>query len=345
MQDGDGASPPAGRRGKRRARGSPEPPPPRPRPKKRYSRHAKPPYSYLAMIALVITAAPGKKLKLAQITRQIGVFFPFFRDSYQGWKDSIRHNLSANDCFRMVLKDPSKPKGKGNYWTVDVERIPAEALKLQNTAISRQGEVTFAPDLSPFVLQGHPYVPPGGAAAAPDPQTPLPDEAHHLTEEESPKQPPCKAAFTISALLKPPSEDGGTEARPPSMDGASVGHLHPPPPPPPLVEGGQGPPANPPQLPPACCTDCFQVPLWHPHGTSSLAGGPLPLPTFLTIPASLSLPCCTLGPAPYAGSPCWNLVTGPCPPHPYPGLPPGPVEVQQAGHRPDASWLATPLPW
>lgn len=66
MQDADGGSPPDGARSKRKARGAPEQPPRRP--KKRYSRHAKPPYSYLAMIALVITAAPGKKLKLAQVS-------------------------------------------------------------------------------------------------------------------------------------------------------------------------------------------------------------------------------------------------------------------------------------
>lgn len=36
--------------------------------KKKYSRHAKPPYTYLAMIALVIQAAPGRRLKLAQVS-------------------------------------------------------------------------------------------------------------------------------------------------------------------------------------------------------------------------------------------------------------------------------------
>lgn len=35
--------------------------------KKRYLRHDKPPYTYLAMIALVIQAAPFRRLKLAQV--------------------------------------------------------------------------------------------------------------------------------------------------------------------------------------------------------------------------------------------------------------------------------------
>lgn len=28
--------------------------------------------------------------------------FPFFKDDYEGWKDSIRHNLSSNRCFHKV---------------------------------------------------------------------------------------------------------------------------------------------------------------------------------------------------------------------------------------------------
>ncbi|XP_025028595.1 forkhead box protein H1 [Python bivittatus] len=89
-----------------------------------------------------------------QIIKEISTLFPFFREGYQGWKDSIRHNLSANDCFRKVLKDPTKPKAKGNFWTVDVDLIPPEALKLQNTPVSRQEERTFTVDLAPFVYHG-----------------------------------------------------------------------------------------------------------------------------------------------------------------------------------------------
>nr|XP_033790703.1 forkhead box protein H1-like [Geotrypetes seraphini] len=125
--------------------------------KKNYHRYAKPPYSYLAMIALVIQNSPEKKLKLSQILKEISTLFPFFKGDYQGWKDSIRHNLSSNDCFQKVLKDPGKPQSKGNFWMVDVTRIPPEALKLQNTSIARQSNTLFAFDLAPYILQGLKY--------------------------------------------------------------------------------------------------------------------------------------------------------------------------------------------
>ncbi|KAM5281243.1 forkhead box protein H1 [Ctenodactylus gundi] len=146
--------------------GSPSQPPKK---KKRYLRHDKPPYTYLAMIALVIQAAPARRLKLAQIIRQVQAVFPFFSDDYKGWKDSIRHNLSSNPCFRKVPKDPSKPQAKGNFWAVDVNLIPAEALRLQNTALCRRWQtrgahIPFAKDLSPFVLHGRPYRPPSPPA-------------------------------------------------------------------------------------------------------------------------------------------------------------------------------------
>ncbi|CAI9550495.1 unnamed protein product [Staurois parvus] len=56
----------------------------------------------MAMIAMVIQSAPGRKLKLSQILQELSSIFPFFKGDYQGWKDSVRHNLSSNDCFRKV---------------------------------------------------------------------------------------------------------------------------------------------------------------------------------------------------------------------------------------------------
>ena len=44
--------------------------------------------------------------------------FSFFRGSYQGWKNSVRHNLSLNDCFVKIPKALGRP-GKGHYWKID----------------------------------------------------------------------------------------------------------------------------------------------------------------------------------------------------------------------------------
>ncbi|XP_059843908.1 forkhead box protein H1-like [Hypanus sabinus] len=122
--------------------------------KKNYQRYPKPPYSYLALITIAILNSPEKRLKLSQILHEISVMFPFFKGNYKGWKDSVRHNLSQNDCFIKVLNDPKRPQGKGNYWTVDVTRIPPEALKRQNTSVSRQDGKSFAANSTAYIQGG-----------------------------------------------------------------------------------------------------------------------------------------------------------------------------------------------
>ncbi|XP_052017566.1 forkhead box protein H1 isoform X2 [Apodemus sylvaticus] len=134
--------------------------------KKRYLRHDKPPYTYLAMIALVIQAAPFRRLKLAQ-----------------------------------VPKDPAKPQAKGNFWTVDVSLIPAEALRLQNTALCRRWQNrgahrAFAKDLSPYVLHGQPYLPPS-------------------------PPPPSREGFSIKSLLGNPGKES-TWPQHPGLAGQST---------------------------------------------------------------------------------------------------------------------------
>ncbi|GAA6092822.1 forkhead box protein Q1b [Tachysurus ichikawai] len=86
---------------------------------KPYTRRPKPPYSYIALIAMAIRDSATGRLTLAEINDYLMKKFPFFRGSYTGWRNSVRHNLSLNDCFLKVLRDPSRPWGKDNYWMLN----------------------------------------------------------------------------------------------------------------------------------------------------------------------------------------------------------------------------------
>ena len=73
--------------------------------KPKYKRYDKPPYSYIALITLAIYSSEGLSLPLADILKRMTRMFAFFTDDqgkYQGWRDSVRHNLSQYNCFKKV---------------------------------------------------------------------------------------------------------------------------------------------------------------------------------------------------------------------------------------------------
>ncbi|XP_031553940.1 forkhead box protein D5-A-like [Actinia tenebrosa] len=90
----------------------------------RKRKNGKPPYSYIALIAMSILDTPDKRQTLSGIIDFIKKNFEYYGGEcpVKGWQNSIRHNLSLNDCFVKTWRDPTNPS-KGHLWTLHAKSM------------------------------------------------------------------------------------------------------------------------------------------------------------------------------------------------------------------------------
>ncbi|XP_078263053.1 forkhead box protein N3 isoform X1 [Rhinoraja longicauda] len=111
--------------------------------------NCKPPYSFSCLIFMAIEDSPSKRLPVKDIYNWILEHFPYFANAPTGWKNSVRHNLSLNKCFKKVDKDRSQSIGKGSLWCIDPEYRQNLIQALKKTPYHPYSHVFNTPPTSP----------------------------------------------------------------------------------------------------------------------------------------------------------------------------------------------------
>ncbi|KAJ7338481.1 hypothetical protein JRQ81_012371 [Phrynocephalus forsythii] len=205
---------------------------------KPYTRRPKPPYSYIALIAMAIRDSAGGRLTLAEINEYLMGRFPFFRGAYTGWRNSVRHNLSLNDCFVKVLRDPARPWGKDNYWMLNPssEYTFADGVfRRRRKRLSRPGPGTGGAAAAAAAPPPHASAPPAAPLPPPAPshpgpgteQKPLAAPTGPASSATSPASAKFSSSFAIESILSrpfQPSNQWPRDLRPPSRWPAPSGY-------------------------------------------------------------------------------------------------------------------------
>ncbi len=187
-----------------------------PRPCRESYGDQKPPYSYISLTAMAIWSSPEKMLPLSDIYKYISDRFPYYRRNTQRWQNSLRHNLSFNDCFVKIPRRPDRP-GKGAYWALH----PAALDMFENGSLLRrrkrfklmksdkdrlENELIALANMNRFLFAPAPATTPPSQPPSPNmvkteshpSPAPSPQELTKITEPVRPKR-----SFDIESLISP----------------------------------------------------------------------------------------------------------------------------------------------
>ncbi|MBN3308278.1 FOXN1 protein, partial [Amia calva] len=80
-----------------------------------------PPCSILIFMALRNSRTGS--LPVSEIYNFMTEHFPYFKTAPDGWKNSVRHNLSLNKCFEKVENKTSSSSRKGCLWALNPSKV------------------------------------------------------------------------------------------------------------------------------------------------------------------------------------------------------------------------------
>nr|XP_039332381.1 forkhead box protein N1 isoform X4 [Saimiri boliviensis boliviensis] len=159
----------------------------------------KPIYSYSILIFMALKNSKTGSLPVSEIYNFMTEHFPYFKTAPDGWKNSVRHNLSLNKCFEKVENKSGSSSRKGCLWALNPAKIDKMQEELQKW--KRKDPIAVRKSMAKPGL-----APPG----PPQPLFPQPDGHLELRAQPgTPKDSPLPAHTPPShsaKLLAEPSE-------------------------------------------------------------------------------------------------------------------------------------------